>query len=476
MTSILSQKPRVGVILLLLITSIILFIRKRKQWISYLIRNKQTKPRVLLHTNRLSPFGLKLEAIFKFMRINYVNTFDLEEYPLYFLALTSVELARSFLIPLENPPTPGLGELPLVPFVISTSGGVWYDSSHIGRSLVKNKGRLGQDLVITLPFHQLYPQSSLEPEKCNFLSDFLEEFFDEIGLYLVHFERWTNKKNHPGGDTTPGDYLCRSEIFNQKARPFLSLLAPEFIKKRVARGFNKRQTRRLPYLFAVGHGQQTAHRKDFPFPPSTITLPAFPETWTFLSKTFEQLLNAVEPIFKKRNSLFNTHRWTLADAALFGQLNMNARQDIGSREKIQELAPCTLKWLDSIEKASGEEVDYDALGTEKHQLDFQSLQDLMDLAIRVFPPIMKQNEQAYERIKHDPKAPKVFNEKAFDLGLSFYDGVVDGHPYRSVVKTFQVEIWRDLRKKWQEQLSESDRHDFELWFPGLSDSLTKEST
>ena len=38
-----------------------------------------------------------------------------------------------------------------------------------------------------------------------------------------------------------------------------------------------------------------------------------------------------------------------------------------------------------------------------------------------------------------------FNEAAFDAGRALYDGTLLGRPFRSVAKTFQVRVWRDLR-------------------------------
>jgi len=62
--------------------------------------------------------------------------------------------------------------------------------------------------------------------------------------------------------------------------------------------------------------------------------------------------------------------------------------------------------------------------------------DLMSLAISVFPPIIKQNELAYEAVMKDPSLPKIFHEEAFNRSL--YEGKVEGFKFKSVVKTFQV--------------------------------------
>jgi hypothetical protein len=38
--------------------------------------------------------------------------------------------------------------------------------------------------------------------------------------------------------------------------------------------------------------------------------------------------------------------------------------------------------------------------------------------------------------------------RAFDAGRALYDGRLLGQPFRSVVKTFQVRVWRELLVAW----------------------------
>ena len=59
---------------------------------------------------------------------------------------------------------------------------------------------------------------------------------------------------------------------------------------------------------------------------------------------------------------------------------------------------------------------------------------------------MQQNLAAWER--HVDHGETLFNEPAFDAGRALYDGVLLGQPFRSVAKTFQVRVWRDLRDEW----------------------------
>jgi hypothetical protein len=46
------------------------------------------------------------------------------------------------------------------------------------------------------------------------------------------------------------------------------------------------------------------------------------------------------------------------------------------------------------------------------------------------------------------RGQRLFNEAAFDRGLALYDGALLGQPFRSVVKTFQVRVWREVLAAW----------------------------
>jgi hypothetical protein len=63
-----------------------------------------------------------------------------------------------------------------------------------------------------------------------------------------------------------------------------------------------------------------------------------------------------------------------------------------------------------------------------------------------FVPLMQQNQSAFER--HRAAGETRFNEAAFEAGRALYDGALLGRPFRSVAKTFQVRVWRDLRRAW----------------------------
>ena len=59
---------------------------------------------------------------------------------------------------------------------------------------------------------------------------------------------------------------------------------------------------------------------------------------------------------------------------------------------------------------------------------------------------MEQNERAYDRCRATGQTR--FNEAAFDRGEALYNGELLGHPFRSVVKTFQVKSWRRLKDRY----------------------------
>jgi len=76
-----------------------------------------------------------------------------------------------------------------------------------------------------------------------------------------------------------------------------------------------------------------------------------------------------------------------------------------------------------------------------------SLQSLLKEISGTFYSLMKQNELAY--VQHTNAGETLFNEKAYWKRRSLFNGELDGQPFRSVVKTFQVKTWRNLKQLWQ---------------------------
>ncbi len=98
----------------------------------------------------------------------------------------------------------------------------------------------------------------------------------------------------------------------------------------------------------------------------------------------------------------------------------------------------------------------------------ESLRPLLDAIRETFVPLMRQNERAY--VAACNRGETLFNEAAFDGGRALYDGELMGQPFRSVVKSFQVRTWRDLRARW-EALSESEREVVAGWLPGIEQAF-----
>ena len=117
---------------------------------------------------------------------------------------------------------------------------------------------------------------------------------------------------------------------------------------------------------------------------------------------------------------------------------------------IQLRAPATFAWLRRIARG-------DLAGsagrpgvTARHEYLFEEIGE-------TFVPLMEQNEEAFE--SEDLRGTKVYNEAAFDSDEALYDGVLRETPFRSVVKTFQVRVWRSLQSEWS-QLDISERAAF----------------
>ena len=81
---------------------------------------------------------------------------------------------------------------------------------------------------------------------------------------------------------------------------------------------------------------------------------------------------------------------------------------------------------------------------------------------RVFVPLMQQNYQAY--LNYQEQGETLFNEKAFWQNRSLYKGQLDGTPFQTVVKSFQVRTWLDLRKQW-DGLESAEKEQIEQLLP-----------
>jgi hypothetical protein len=387
-----------------------------------------TPPRIhgdgewVLWGSALSPFALKVEALLRFARVPF------RWLPAGGPWRTAVrhERRRRRLVagrlPLTWPQKTALDEFPQVPFVFGPAGENLYDSSAIGAWLA-TPGVAPDTRAAGL-------LADADPA-LGFAIRLVDEALDEVGLYLVHHNRWV----HSARDNDAGLRLAR------EMRPLVGPLAPI-----IARLFPARQVRRLPYLFSVAP-TAAATWNDLPSRLRPPMRAGFPPTHALLDRAFRELLAAIEPVLAARPYLFG-ERFTLGDASLYGEIGMNLA-DPGAWTQIGRQAPATARWVERL--AAG---DFGAHRPDGAVTLDATVAPLLDWICRVFVPLMQQNHTAW--VDHRQRGETLFNERAFDAGRALYDGVLLGQPFRSVAKTFQVRVWQDLRRAWDE-LAAGDR-------------------
>lgn len=365
-------------------------------------------PFLAIWGSELSPFALKLRALLEASAIPYAwlprNGGRLTNYR----ALWMISRAKRRRTVIRHPRQSDLDEYPLVPFLIEKWQRVHYDSSALARWIDdRHRPESGP----------LFP----EDPGLSFIAQLIDEAFDEFGLYLAHHNRWVLS-------ATSNDAGARL------AREFARVIPPG-MGAAFARRFARRQVRRLPYLFSVapsGFGVPRLPRDLLP--PSRA---GFPATHALLDEAWERYLAGVEAVLDSRPFLLG-ERFTVADAAVYGQLGMNLA-DPTAAERMRELAPVTHAWLCRIR-------DGDQRGDGALKL-CQTLRPLLAVILETFVPLMRQNARAYQEARE--RGESLFNEAAFDRGRACYDGELLGRPFRSVVKTFQVRVWRDLGEAWE---------------------------
>lgn len=361
--------------------------------------------------SELSPFALKLELLLRAAGVPYRW---LPAAGSFHEALRAQRRVRALVrgrLPLTWPEKSPLDEYPLVPFLLGPGGENLYDSSAIGAWLAR---------------HRPAASGLLAPEDAAaaFAVRLVDEALDEVGLYLVHHQRWVVSAR----DNDAGRRLAR------EMRPLLGPLAAG-----LAHAFPARQVRRLPYLFSVAAPGDRAF-EDLPprlRPPERA---GFPPTHALLEQASSELLAALEPVLSQRPFLFG-ERLTLADASVYGQLGMN-RTDPSARARIARKAPATQEWIERLARG-----DLAAHRPGAPLALDTCLAPLLAWACRTFVPLMRQNHEAWAR--HRAAGETRFNERGFDAGRALYDGLLLGRPFRAVAKTFQVRVWQDLLRDWQ---------------------------
>ena len=323
-----------------------------------------------------------------------------------------VERLKAGHLPLTYPPRDALDEYPLVPFLFTDDGSNIYDSTAIAQWLDDHHGTDSRRLI---PRHPA----------CEFVARLIDDHFDEFGLYVAHHHRWV---------TSAKDNDVAERVANEFAKPL-----PHLARRRFGQWFARRQVRRLPYLFGVA--PQGYSVKGLPLELTPPSRPGFPETHTLLNDAFHRSLDLVEGVLRERPFLFGT-RFTLADASVYGELGMNT-SDPSAERVIRERAPTLRAWLETVHRRGASAFND---GDEPTPADIDALAPLLEEIVRIHVPLMEQNEHAYER--YEAEGQTRFNEAAFNRGEALYDGELLGHPFRSVVKTFQVKGWRNLKARY----------------------------
>ena len=142
-----------------------------------------------------------------------------------------------------------------------------------------------------------------------FLAHLIDEAFDEFGLYMVHHNRWKVAALDNG---RPGLRLAAEYGSYLPALPGVG--------KRFGSWFERRQVRRLPYLFSVAPtGFQQPGLSESLTPPAR---PGFPPTHDLLEQSWLRYVDACDTILGQQPFLLGA-RFSLADASAYGQLSMN---------------------------------------------------------------------------------------------------------------------------------------------------------
>jgi len=330
--------------------------------------------------------------------------------------LRRVQRIRSGKLALSYPETSELDELPLVPYLLGTGGENIYDSSAIAVWLDLHHSRRGNHLV----------PSVTEGADVAFVARLIDEYFDEFGLYMAHHNRWVVS----AASNDAGMRLAREFRF----------AVPWPLRRYFAERFSRRQVRRLPYLFSVAEdGLVIDGVAPEQIPPARS---GFPATHGLLDRCFVRMLERLELVLSDQNYLLGS-RFTVADASAYGQLAMNLG-DRDARDLIERHAPLVYAWITRI--AGGDTSPSRVGGDEEAVCVSERLGPLLREIGRTFVPLMEQNVAAYERLR--AQGEQLFNEAAFERGQALFDGEIVGVPFRSVVKTFQVSVWRDLQRQW----------------------------
>jgi len=356
----------------------------------------------------LSPFLLKLESLLVRAGLPF------RRLPRDGGRLEALRIARHIAVAKRTrtatrpPGLDALDEYPLVPFLLTPESEVLYDSSALAHWIDE---RHPSALGACIP----------SDPAARFVAQLIDEAFDEVGLYLVHHNRWVvAARDNDAGTRLAAEYRT---LIPPGAGPLL------------ARWFARRQVRRLPYLFSVAPPGLVVDGL-----PASLTPPAragFPPTHALLDEIWRRWVDGVEHALGAGPYLLG-ERFGLADASVYGQLSMNLTDPSAARA-LRARGPRTYAWLCAIRDRRHAEQ------SGRLTLDGR-LAPLLRAVLDVFPPLMAANARAHDDAVR--RGERLFNEAAFDRGRALYDGELLGHPFRSVVKTFQVRVWREIVAAW----------------------------
>jgi len=368
-------------------------------------------PDPILWGARLSPFSLKLEAAFQYKGIAYRRLPAEGSHFENARALLRLEAAKRLGDITRYPEhDPTFDEYPLLPYFSYNKRHFEYDSSSILRRMeAQNEG---QSLIPSDP-------------TIAFLVRFIDQAFNEFGLYIAHHRRWvTSAKSNTMG--------------RRLAAEFKTALPPGGAWL-ISRTFPPRQVKRLRYLMSYPPKGFKSGVKSSLTPQYSKD---FPETHSLLDQSWKAIVNAMESILSKQNYLFGAH-FTLADASAYGQLGMNL-VDPQAADELKQTAPRTFAWLKAIEQ--GQFVARDKNAEPLFKLT-PRMSTLLNVLMGTYGALMVQNEHAFNEASR--LGITQFNEAAFDKNEAMFNGKLQGYTFRTVVKTFQVRPWRELKADWQ---------------------------
>lgn len=378
----------------------------------------------ILWGSELSPYTLKIQALLEYARVPYrllpENGKRIENLQIQ----ARLEVAKFTGMVTRFPVMSDLDEYPLVPYLTEDGRHFQFDSTAIAHWLDSQKSELGVNGVDV----NFFPKSPT----LHFLATLIDDAMDEFGLYMVHHMRWVTSAttNNAGA---------------RLAKEFKHIL-PMGARWLVAKQFSERQVSRLPYLFSVAPEGHRWRVKDRLQPPS---IDYWPETHNLLENAWEKYLGAMEGLLAKQPYVLGS-QFTIADASIYGQLSMNLK-DPCAENLLKETAPLTYDWLCAIRDGKHvlDSLIDDVTVTPEMVITpeiIATVKPLLDIIMQTYSSLMAQNSRAFDAYKKGGQA--VFNENAFDQKKALYDGELMGHPFRSVVKTFQVRVWRDICDTW----------------------------